>query len=342
MHVGVNYPWFDYGWDFGLAPPDWRRERITPRWYDHIENHLEDLHDIGISIIRWFVLADGLVYGTGLNAPRIDVASTRWVFDPPSMPVEVLDHFEELLRRITQFNAVHVRPLQLLPVLIDFHFCEAGIPILTPAGADPGAIALDADWVKQGRNDCVVDDEKRQTFLATTLDRFLEVSGRYVDAVYAWDIINEPDWITSGWHPDRRNDHPVPLTMMNAFLRDAIERVQSAGFRATVGFGLVETLLTSDVHADLNQFHHYPGGTRILPPQLFEPNTAAILGEFSTVPNDIWPELDLRHQRVLNRLRTARDRGYPVAIPWSYLAKDRHSAWSEAVQQDVLTFTQHG
>jgi len=37
MEVGVNYPWFDYGWDFGLAPPGWRGGQADPRWYAEID-----------------------------------------------------------------------------------------------------------------------------------------------------------------------------------------------------------------------------------------------------------------------------------------------------------------
>ena len=46
MQVGVNYPWFDYGWDFGLGPPPWRGNRGTPRWFDHVDDHLERLGDL--------------------------------------------------------------------------------------------------------------------------------------------------------------------------------------------------------------------------------------------------------------------------------------------------------
>lgn len=35
MHVGVNYPWFDCGWDFGDAPSGWRGQE--PRWSNEID-----------------------------------------------------------------------------------------------------------------------------------------------------------------------------------------------------------------------------------------------------------------------------------------------------------------
>ena len=158
MQVGVNYPWFDYGWDFGLGPPDWRGHRTTPRWYDEIDNHLEHLHELGISIVRWFILADGLTYGTGPDAPYLDPVSAEWRFTPQPISADALDHFAELLRRFTDFNAVHGNPIQLLPVLIDFHFCEAGMPILSPAPANLEELRPNPEWVKQGRADCLAAD----------------------------------------------------------------------------------------------------------------------------------------------------------------------------------------
>jgi len=74
MQVGVNYPWFDYGWDFGLGPPSWRGDRTTPRWYDHIDADLHHLSEMGSTVVRWFILADGL---GGYNAGEI--ASTMAV-----------------------------------------------------------------------------------------------------------------------------------------------------------------------------------------------------------------------------------------------------------------------
>jgi hypothetical protein len=38
-------------------------------------------------------------------------------------------------------------------------------------------------------------------------------------------------------------------------------------------------------------------------------------------------------------LRLLRRQGYPLALPWSYLQRDRHSAWSQEVEQDIERFT---
>ncbi|MGE5815950.1 MAG: hypothetical protein ACM36C_15780, partial [Acidobacteriota bacterium] len=65
-----------------------------------------------------------------------------------------------------------------------------------------------------------------------------------------------------------------------------------------------------------------------------------ILGEFATAVSDTWPELPEWDQSVLNRLRLASDHGYSLAMPWSFLARDRHTLWSSDVERDIECFTQ--
>src|SRR5262249_3407249 len=88
------------------------------------------------------------------------------------------------------------------------------------------------------------------------------------------------------------------------------------------------------------QFHYYPDGRATLEPQRFDPQFPGIIGEFATVTTDVWPDLIGNDQTVADRLQLAAARGYPLAIPWSFLAKDRYTAWSATVEQDVRTFTQ--
>lgn len=342
MQVGVNYPWFDYGWDFGLGPPPWRGNRGTPRWFDHVDDHLERLGDLGISVVRWFILADGLTYGTGDHAPRPEGAIAEWRFEPPPASEDILDHFEELLQRFERTRTAGVPPIQLIPVLIDFHFCEAGMrPVEEIEPGDPLRTRVDPGWVKQGRGDAVRDPAKRSRFLDGVLDRLLRVSTGHRDVIYAWELMNEPDWITRGWHPDPFAEPPIPERAMREFFEDGKQRIRTAGFKPTIGFGSARTLQRSGVTAEINQFHYYPNGRTRLEQHAFDPRFPGIIGEFATSTADIWPDLTTPVQGIGHRLQLAEDRGYPLALPWSFLAEDRHTDWSPAVERDVHLFT-HG
>jgi hypothetical protein len=325
VQVGVNYPWRDYGWDFG-GPPSWRRGKAEPRWLGEIDDHLRRFDALGITVVRWFVLADGLTYGIGCDVPRRDPgAASGWAFDPPALGADVLHWFEELLRRFERANQYARQPLQLLPVLIDFHFCMSCAPTKEPG------------WMKRGRAGALRDPGKRRLFLDATLAPLLDVSRIHADCIYAWELINEPDWITSGWHPDGKTSHPVDEPSMRAFLDDGIRRIREAGMQSTVGFGALETLRRSGIRADINQFHHYPGGTRRLEPHAFDPGYPAVIGEFATASDDVWPEL-VGNQTLFDRLQFAEGQGYPLAIPWSFLATDRHTRWSSDTERDLERF----
>lgn len=341
MRVGVNYPWFDYGWDFGLAPPAWRGARATPRWYAEIDNHLRHFQALGITVVRWFILADGLTYGTEGDAPVPDrVPSRGWRFTPPPLSAEFLEHFEQLHERFAAARENGRPSIQLLPVLIDFHFCQRGTrPVEKLNPFNPVTPIMDPNWVKRGRADALTDATKREAFLDQVLDPLLCVSRRSPDVIWAWELINEPDWVTAGWHPDPRSQTPVSEAAMRAFIEGGKQRIRAAGFKATIGFASIDTFRQSGITTELNQFHHYPDGARGLDPHPFDLNSPRIIGEFATAKADVWPDLAAGKQSLLHRLRLARAQGYPVAILWSFLTRDRHTVWSAAVERDIETFT---
>jgi hypothetical protein len=341
MQVGVNYPWFDYGWDFGLGPPAWRGSRIEPRWLNSIDEDLRRFQDLGISVVRWFLLADGLNYGVGADAPRPDrSASGQWRFHPPRLDDHVVSHFEALLDRFVAAAEGRRPPIRLLPVLIDFHFCDSGVrPVTTPDPANPVRSIEDPGWVKQGRSDAIIDPLKRRQFLDHALATLLEASRTRADAIYAWDLINEPEWVTAGWHPNPAAPTPVPRAAMQAFLDDGKQRIRAAGFKPTIGFASAKGLGDSGITAEINQFHYYPGGSYDLHPHRFDPQFPGIIGECATTTADRWPGLPGHEQGILHRLRLARRLGYPLTILWSFRARDAHTAWSPAVEQDIAQFT---
>jgi hypothetical protein len=341
MDAGVNYPWYSYGWDFGLAPPGWR-SGDAPGWVAHIDQHLEHLAAIGISVVRWFILGDGLTYGTGPDAPKPDRCATgdtaAWRFGPPALATEFQEHFEAVLRRFAaQSTGPH--PVRLLPVLADYKFCEPGVwPVSRQDPAHPQGVP-DEGWVKGGRIDAITSNSRQ--FVEQVLRPLLQLSCDYRDAIYAWDVFNEPEWVTSGWHPDGGNDHPANQSEMRAFLEDSMSAVREAGFKSTIGFGMIETIRQARLYADINQFHHYTDGSRFLERNPFDPRYPGIVGEFATsTAEDTWPELQQRSQRILERLKLAQSQGYALALAWSFQAEDRHTSWTAQAENDIACFTQ--
>jgi hypothetical protein len=341
MDVGVNYPWFSYGWDFGPAPPGWRSGN-NPDWVPHIGQHLEHLAAIGVRVVRWFILGDGLSYGSGPDAPKLDRIATAdmegWRFDPPALAAEFEEQFEAVLQSFAA-QSTGLRPVRLMPVLADYKFCEPGVWPVVEENPALGQGVPDKGWVKGGRAEATTTYRLR--FIDQVLRPLLRLCSAYRDAIYAWDVLNEPEWVTNGWHPDRRNDHPVSGSDMRAFLEDSMSAVREAGFKSTIGFSMIDTIRQTGLYADVNQFHHYTDGSRRLEPNPFDPRHPAIIGEFATsTAEDSWPELRGRGQRILERLKLAKSQGYALALAWSFQATDRHTSWTIEVENDIECFSQ--
>ena len=340
MDVGVNYPWVNYGLDFGRAPPSWGRTPGTdPAWLAEVDAHLVRFVDLGLRVVRWFILADGLAYGTGADAPRPD-GRGRWRFDPPPLDPEACRHFGLLMERFEAANPGGAPRITVLPVLVDYGFFAAGrCPVKHAASHDDG----DPEWVKGGRADAVNDVTRRRAFLAGALAPLLRISRSHARVIHAWEIVNEPEWVTKGWHPRSKRGLPVEEGAMRAFVLEASAAIREAGFSPTVGFAQRETLSRARLGGEGSQVHHYAGGRRRLAPA--DPAQPAILGELATATtSDPWPDLPAHAQGLFARLQLAERRGYPLALLWSALQlvsgdADRHSRWDAEVEREIARFT---
>lgn len=322
MNIGVNYPWFDYGWDFGDAPPGWRKGP-DPNWLKSLDGDLQYFSELKIRVVRWFIFCDGLAYGRGKQAPQ-EKSPGQWRFDPPDLSENFQVHFQELMDCFSDANKKSSSPIQLLPVLIDFHLCKTGST----------AIGKNKDWIKGGRSDIVTDTARRKKFFEGALEPLLDIAKPRPSLIFAWDIFNEPEWVTTGWDPSGAQGLPVPAQKMREFLELAMERVRSAGFKATIGFNRVETIKSTKLFADFNQFHHYPVcKDKKLEPNAFDKRWPGFIGEFASSLHfwNRWPDLSEK-QTVYDRLKHVESKGYPWALPWAYRSHDCNTSWVDAEQ----------
>ncbi len=355
MRVGINYPWLHCGWDFGPEPPGYG-PRITRA---ELCADLTRLAQAGVSIVRWFVLADGFSYGVGEQAPQRERSGFRFEAGAELDPA-FLDDFAALLALCAELG------LQLLPVLIDHQFAFPGLDrhstdartllrwdhapatpqrrSLRLRGARERAARLPPGYVKGGRGDVIADPRATQRFLDNVLSPLIGASRRNAQAVYAWELINEPEWIMRRipFAPSFR----MPVATLCRFMQAGLSVIRDHGFAATIGFARAKTLraLQGRLPAmSLDQVHYYPRGPFARLAAARSANgRSSVLGEFATRSDLLgpWPELPASRQDIAARLAHAQRQGFEAALLWSYRARDRATLEDRAeIEREVMRYT---
>jgi hypothetical protein len=361
MLVGINYPWLRCGWDFGAPPPGYGPR---PALEEELARDFARLRAAGVQIVRWFVLADGFTYGSGASAPRRE--GHGWSFEAAELPTSFFADFERLLVLCAQSE------LQLLPVLIDFHWGFPGLDqhtrdaatlelwdrtpraarALRLHAARARAARLPEGFVKGGRGELLRDRRESARFFERALVPLLAASRRHASAIYAWELINEPEWIVRPSFVPRRLDSRdrIDTGSMRRFLRDGLAAIADHGFLGTVGFASARALRRWDTASrplglGLNQIHYYPSSALSrLARARFANGRPCVVGEFASHPSAPrpWPDLPSSKQDPSARLGLVRARGYQAALLWSYRAQDRATEPdSAAIEAGVARFV-HG
>ncbi|MBN1568171.1 MAG: hypothetical protein JXA73_10015 [Acidobacteria bacterium] len=338
MLVGINYPWINYGWDFGDAPEAWVAGDRLPAWREAKRKQIEEdfgrFAGQGMHAVRWFLLGDGLNYGMNELAPR--KAGDKWRCEllpaGHSYYDQLYDDFKFLL------NVCRKHGVKIFPSLIDFGWCLQGTPMTGNTGI-----------IKGGRYEILIDPGKRKAFFERTLEPLLAVSMLYRDSIYAWELINEPEWVVRRFW-SRNANRTVSRGDMQDFIADGIRRInakktqdENAAFLSSVGFADWESLDKWDAERlgiTLFQFHYYAQNNRELPINSNPAHRPCAVGEFATAAGKAWPELQRQHrdQSITNRLRCMEDKGYPVCFLWSATATDAATRWTEEAHQELLAY----
>ncbi len=381
MQLGINHPWHNNGWDFGptpqlLSPPaggtqatTWRDEFQTgpdgtPR--TRLDGHLASYRGVGISAVRWFILADGYNLGTPTYS-----AGKGWQYTPPKVDGTFLSHFGQMIQGFQRARML------FLPSFISFEFLGPGRVYLNGrevtvggsganveefvlrhaqralhAPVDPRTTADYRQFIKGGRGSVLADATSRQDFLEACLEPLLKVAGQGArsDVIMAFELINEPELAVQ---------KGITQTAMDEFLFEGIRRITQTGLPATVGFqtrkGLqafldhksygpvIRQLIKSG--AFIPQHHYYPekdgqGALSRAPEN-------CILGEFAIAGGSaglLWEWAKERPEetdatRLANRLKQARSYGYPWAFPWSAHHPDCYFRWDETILDAIQQFT---
>jgi hypothetical protein len=287
--IGVNLPWVHYGGDFGANRWQPSGGVAQPGRRAELREALVRLADHGARVVRWFMLADGRA--------GLEESSSGDLIGLDDCVCRDADAALEELERAG---------LVAVFVLFDFPWFRR---VRIVDGVRTG-----------GRTRLATDPALRPRLMERVVDPLLQRYGRH-SSVLAWDVINEPEWVTRGVRlPPRISD--VPRGAMRAFIRDIVELIhQRTCHAATVGNASTRTLpLVEGLGLDVYQAHWYdrldrkaPLGRPVASLGLDRP---LILGEFPTRGS---------RRIAADILDAARRAGYAGALAWSFLADDEAS-----------------
>ena len=284
--TGANLPWVNYGCDFGANAWRPRGGMALLDETARVEATLRALSTAGASVVRWFVFCDGRA---GLE------------FDPAE-PRVTLDGrvFADLDAALDMVAATGLR---MLPVLFDFSWCRRAQHV---NGVQSG-----------GRRRWFIDDRSRRALIEGVV---VPIVRRYANhpAIWAWDILNEPEWITFGcgtWNPITSLSEQA----VRRLLGDMVVAIGAhTAHPITVGSASARWLpLVGGLGLDLYQVHWYDHLDRraplATPVAAFGLDRPVILGEFPTQRSAHPPEAIFA---------LAARCGYAGALAWSALATD--------------------
>jgi hypothetical protein len=277
---GVNLPWLNYGTDFGSNA--WGRSGVSePGSRARLRDQLARVADGGSSVVRWFLLCDGRA---GL---RVDGGGALAGLDD-----RVLADLDAAIDEVSRAR------LRVIFVLLDFLW-------FAPARLVDGVTL-------GGRRATVLSEDGRARLLDHVLVPIVARAAGS-DAVAAWDLLNEPEWVTSGFGGAARHG-AIGRRRMRRFLEDAVPRLRSVSPHAvTVGLASACGLdLVRNLGLDFYQVHWYdtvesraPLSTPVTELRLDGP---LLLGEFPARDSAYAPE---RIEAI------ARHAGYAGALVWA-------------------------
>jgi len=220
--LAVNYPWLDYGCDFGRSP--WGYSGLASlHTRDVVAADFARIRSSGVSLVRWFLLCDGR-------------SGIRYESGIPAGPDEFL--FTDVAAAL---DLALRSGLQICFSLFDFLWLQ------TPDASDPTFPGRAALQFAGGREALL------RNILVPLFREF-----RAHPALFAWEIVNEPEWAIPEFQPSQK----AALSFANArsFFSEVAQAVrEEARVPVTLGSARFEWLRAwSEMGLDLLQAHYYP------------------------------------------------------------------------------------
>ena len=225
--LAVNYPWLAYGADFGRSP--WGHNGVSQKSARAaVAADFAAIRSAGVSLVRWFLLCDGR-------------SGIRYENEVPAGPDEFL--FADVAAALDLATQSNVR---IYFSLFDFLWLQT--PERT-AGAAKGAFP--------GRNALQFAGGRAALLQRILIPLVREF--RAHPALFAWEIVNEPEWAIPEFR--RSGKANLPVADARAFFAEIAGAIhqESRGIRVSLGSARLQWVRAwSKIGLDHLQAHYYP------------------------------------------------------------------------------------
>jgi hypothetical protein len=324
---GCNYPWSSdgatiyYGLDFGANV--WGSHLGVSTRRRAIERDFGDMAAMGFRVARWFVFADG----------RAGI-----VYDDRGMPAGLDPQFFTDVD--TACEIAGRAGMQLSFVLLDHRWMFEGVRD-TIADAATGAL-LDVR-LPHGRAQVLHSASGRAALFARVFEPLVRRYGAggeradLGDHIFAFELMNEPDFIIEEWERDVSSHvaRPLRFEVLADMVASLSALVHGCGRALTmIGCARLHNLWAwdeADLGLDVLQIHTYPDTRHpgrdldpvVKPARSLGFSKPILIGEFPGHPAEqhppsAWPAA----QRIEEVLEAALQGGYVGAWPWSFSGTD--------------------
>ena len=286
---GVNLPWLSYGGDFGANAWNPDGGVAQPANREKLRRIFLEISQNGFHVVRWFLFCDG----------RAGIRFTK-----SGTPNGVEPHFSADIDAALELAAEF--GLRIIFVLFDFLWF--------------GKATMVNGVQVQGHGNAIRSNYKQQALRRRVLKPLLVRYGAS-PVILAWDIINEPEWATSGYD-EKVSGRTLSFLTMRRFIKKTAHLVHRHTRQlATVGLGNACGLpLAVDTGLDFYQVHWYDKWEAKAPLERpvseWDLGRPLLLGEFPTRNSQRQPQAIVA---------AAEKSGYCGALAWSVLGTDRSS-----------------
>ena len=222
--TGANLPWINYGWDIGT------KSNSGSGFHDGLsdpENNYENRVALEAALDEW--------QGDYIRVFLFNDFRAGVDFDGTGIPLNLTDNVFEDMQVL--LDAAEARGIKVMPVLFDFLLADNVV-----GGSD------------QEHPDLISEAAKR-TALVDLFRPFIQQFGDH-DAIYAWDVMNEPEFTSVGLGGSVAN-----FADTQAFVQAFVNMIhaETTSAQVTVGSRNRLDMLTywTGMGLDIYQFHYY-------------------------------------------------------------------------------------